>query len=84
MFTTPSTHRTRFPMATNQQQSSFGVDGITGVSRQPLNTLDPNSVGAPPMSGYGMSAGMKMGKTRSLNRTTPRVSRTSLPQQFMR
>ncbi|TLD34528.1 cyclin b1 interacting protein 1 [Venturia nashicola] len=84
MLATPSTHRTRLPMAVNQHQNSFGVDGITGVSRQPLNTLDPNNVGAPPLSGYGMSAGMKMGKTRSLNRTTPRVSRTSLPQEFMR
>ncbi|QDS74315.1 hypothetical protein FKW77_004042 [Venturia effusa] len=84
MFSTPSSHRTRLPMGINQNQSSFGVDGITGVSRQALNTIDPNNVGAPPLSGYGMSAGVKMGKTRSLNRTAPRVSRNSLSQEFVR
>jgi hypothetical protein len=83
LFATPSTHRTRLPVL-NQNQGSFNVDGITGVGRQPLNALDPNGVGAPPLSGYGMSAGMKMGKSRSLNRATPRISRTTMPAEFLR
>lgn len=57
MFTTPSTHRTRLPMAISQNESAYGMEGITGVSRQALNTLDPNNAGAAPMSGYGIKLG---------------------------
>jgi hypothetical protein len=75
---TPSNHRTQLgPMA--QISSRLGTGGYrnsasllskagpsqTPSHRQPFTSLDSNTLNRPSVSGYGMSAGMKIGKQAS-------------------
>lgn len=84
MLATPSGHRTRLPVPNPSQRDSgsFTADAIPALQRQPLNSVHPNTFGTSGISGYGMSAGMKMGKHRPLSRTTPRVNRSNVAANF--
>ncbi|KAI9872315.1 MAG: hypothetical protein M1830_001791 [Pleopsidium flavum] len=73
---TPSQHRTRLPtparpgrqsgqLQTHNHQSGLTgkpQDNLTSMPRQPLSGINPNSLNSNGMSGYGMSAGMKVGR----------------------
>lgn len=75
---TPSQHRTRLgparPLGNGSNigdyrtQNNFlppSSQNQTPLHRQPFGTLNPNSVSRPNVSGYGMSAGMKVGRQQS-------------------
>lgn len=76
MAATPAEHRTRLPVVTPQAdrviasrhaQSSFSFTGANPsqssiTQRQPFGNLDGNLVSNSGTSGYGLSAGMKIGR----------------------
>lgn len=73
---TTSQHRTRLPTPIrqvrqfNQVQNQNSTSGLVGkfqnthtsMPRQPLNGANTSNVNTTGMSGYGMSAGMKVGR----------------------
>ncbi|KAI9713460.1 MAG: hypothetical protein M1820_000842 [Bogoriella megaspora] len=86
---TPSSHRTRLPrpLASNLNRPEAGLGagqgpfGLGGRIRQPLAETDGNSFPISVGSGYGMSAGMKMGRHSNfpINRPTSRVTGSGMP-----
>lgn len=84
---TPSLHRTRLgqPMQTVTQQGISGVRNLgalaTGTSqtqtpaqRRPLGGLNGNSSSRTGVSGYGMSAGLKVGRQQGIFRSKTDVN----------
>lgn len=76
---TPSLHRTqlRQPMQTINHQGTSGIRSLgalaTGASqthapsqRRPLGGLNGNTASRPGVSGYGMSAGLKVGRQHGI------------------
>lgn len=88
---TPSQHRTRLPTPARpgrqpgQLQNHNPQNGLTGkpqnshtsMPRQPLSGINPNNLNINGMSGYGMSAGMKVGRQQPAGSGSlePRMSR---------
>ena len=75
---TPSNHRTQLgPVASNSSHlgaggfrntastASRGLQSQTPTHQQPFASLNANTLSRPSMSGYGLSAGLKVGKQSS-------------------
>ena len=89
---TPSNHRTQLgPAVSNSSRlgaggfrnttstTNRGLQNQTPAHQQPLASLNANTLSRPSMSGYGLSAGLKVGKQSSwsLLRFTPDVQPSS-------
>ncbi|KAL9079233.1 MAG: hypothetical protein Q9157_001851 [Trypethelium eluteriae] len=67
---TPSAHRTRLPRPLYgnfgskdvRENDGSGLSGPRGATRQPLRDIQPNAFSHPSGNGYGMTAGLKMGR----------------------
>ena len=86
--TTPSQHRTRLGPpgqpagrvnTTDYRNSSSMMPNSsqnqTPSQRQPFSNISGNSVNRPSVSGYGMSAGMKVGRQQGSGKSHPRNQR---------
>ena len=75
---TPSNHRTQLgPVASNSSRlgaggfrntastANRGLQSQTPAHQQPFASLNANTLSRPSMSGYGLSAGLKVGKQSS-------------------
>lgn len=66
----PSSHRTRLPRplygrlgtGDSNENDATRLSRVRGTARQPLHEIDTNALPNPFGSGYGMSAGLKMGR----------------------
>ena len=67
---TPSGHRTRLPVPLCGDRGTNNATGGDNIRqgtpfRPPLNSLDPNIYGNSNHAGYGMSAGIKVGRPQN-------------------